>query len=77
MWKLWARALGEKPYTCNRKSDIVAVIRTLIFLSYLTTNAFIVAGVIRHWGDPKPVYNAIPGKVECTASNESPGIPGE
>jgi hypothetical protein len=31
----------------------VAVIRTLIFASYLTTNLFIVAGVIRHWNNDK------------------------
>jgi hypothetical protein len=29
----------------------VALIRTLIFVSYLITNVFIIAGVIRHWND--------------------------
>jgi hypothetical protein len=27
----------------------VALVRLTILLSYLTTNAFIVAGVLRHW----------------------------
>ena len=27
----------------------VAVVRTVILLTYLTTNAFIISGVIRHW----------------------------
>ena len=46
---IWARALGEKAHPDTRISDKVALIRTLIFFSYLVTNCFIVAGVIRHW----------------------------
>jgi hypothetical protein len=49
MWKLWAKALGEKASQDSKESDRVAIIRTLIIISYLITNAFIVAGVIRHW----------------------------
>jgi hypothetical protein len=49
MWRLWAKALGEKAHKKDQVADKVAVIRTVIFLSYLITNAFIVAGVIRHW----------------------------
>lgn len=49
MWRLWAKALGEKAHQKNQVADKVAVIRTVIFLSYLITNAFIIAGVIRHW----------------------------
>jgi hypothetical protein len=41
--------LGEKASKCDRESDKVALIRTFIFATYLITNAFIVAGVIRHW----------------------------
>lgn len=50
-WSLWAKALGEKASHKKKEADVVASIRTLIFLSYLTTNAFIIAGVIRHWND--------------------------
>lgn len=50
-FRWWAKSLGEKASKCDRESDIVAVIRTVIFLTYLITNCFIVAGVIRHWND--------------------------
>ena len=48
-WTLWARALGEKAHPNDRQADKIAMIRTLIVVSYLVTNCFIVAGVIRHW----------------------------
>lgn len=48
-WKLWAKALGEKALPANNDADKVALIRTIIVLSYFITNCFIVAGVIRHW----------------------------
>ena len=32
-------------------ADRVAIVRTIIFTTYLITNAFIVAGVVRHWND--------------------------
>ena len=49
IWRIWAKALGEKTGATKQEADMVAVVRTLIVLSYLVTNAFIVAGVIRHW----------------------------
>jgi hypothetical protein len=48
-WRLWAKALGEKSGDTDRESDIIACIRSAIVLSYILTNCFIVAGVIRHW----------------------------
>jgi hypothetical protein len=51
LWHLWALALGEKAHKKDQVADKVAVIRTFIFTTYLITNAFIVAGVIRHWND--------------------------
>jgi hypothetical protein len=48
-WRLWAKALGEKAGATKQEADRVAMIRTLIVTSYLITNAFIIAGVIRHW----------------------------
>jgi len=50
-WRWWAKALGEKATKCDKESDKVAIIRTVIFATYLITNCFIVAGVIRHWND--------------------------
>jgi len=55
MWRLWAKALGEKAHRRDKIADKIAVIRTFIFVSYLITNCFIVAGVIRHWNDSPPV----------------------
>jgi hypothetical protein len=49
MWRLWAKALGEKASEDNGEADKVALVRTIIVLSYFITNIFIIAGVIRHW----------------------------
>lgn len=51
VWRLWAKALGEKASKNDRESDHIAYIRSVIFGTYLITNCFIVAGVIRHWND--------------------------
>lgn len=51
LWRWWAKAIGEKASKCDQESDKIAVIRTIIFATYLITNCFIVAGVIRHWND--------------------------
>lgn len=56
MLKIWKYALGSfsddktAPY-----DNHILLIRSLIFISILTTNLFIVAGVIRHWDDQKQV----------------------
>lgn len=56
-WRWWAKALGEKASKCDKESDYIAGIRTILFLTYLITNIFIVAGVIRHWNDgPVEIY---------------------
>lgn len=56
LWRLWAKSIGEKASKDDKESDVVAGVRTFIFLTYLITNCFIVAGVIRHWNsDTKPV----------------------
>ena len=51
MWRLWAKAIGEKAHKSDNVADKVAIVRTVIFATYLITNCFIVAGVIRHWND--------------------------
>ena len=61
MWKLWSLALGEKAHKRDHLADKVAVLRTVIFLTYLVTNIFIIAGVVRHWND-KPVEIYIEGQ---------------
>lgn len=49
IWRLWAKALGEKSGANDSEADKIAVIRSIIILFYIITNAFIIAGVIRHW----------------------------
>lgn len=56
MWRLWAKALGEKASKHDTEADNIARIRTVIFFTYLITNLFIVAGVIRHWNDSQDIY---------------------
>ena len=56
VWRVWAKALGEKASKCSKESDRVALIRTLIFLSYLITNVFIISGVVRHWNKDRILY---------------------
>ena len=49
LWYYWCKAIGDKAHTDDEKADVVAIIRTIIVLSYITTNMFIIAGVVRHW----------------------------
>jgi hypothetical protein len=49
IWRIWAKALGEKSGSTDKEADKIALIRTLIVLSYIITNCFIIAGVVRHW----------------------------
>lgn len=51
MWRIWCKALGRKATDCDKEADRVAIIRTIVLVTYMITNAFIVAGVIRHWND--------------------------
>ena len=51
-WRVLALALGEKAHADPRIADRVALVRLVVLLSYLTTNLFIIAGVIRHWPIP-------------------------
>jgi hypothetical protein len=51
LWRIWAKALGEKTGATSQEADIVALVRTFIVLTYIVTNLFIVAGVIRHWNN--------------------------
>ena len=50
-WRIWAKALGAKEGSNDREADIIAGIRTIIFVSYMVTNIAIVANAVRHWND--------------------------
>tara|TARA_B100000530_G_scaffold56545_1_gene32180 strand:- start:43 stop:306 length:264 start_codon:yes stop_codon:yes gene_type:complete len=50
IWKIWKYALGSFADDKTHDYDnVVAVVRTIILLTYLITNTFIISGVIRHW----------------------------
>jgi len=49
LWRLWAKALGEKAGNTDTEADSIACVRTIIVLIYIVTNFVIIAGVIRHW----------------------------
>ena len=49
LWRLWAKALGEKASECDRESDKIAMIRTIVVGVNFITCLFIIAGIIRHW----------------------------
>ena len=52
IWQIWKYSLGSfsddktAPY-----DNYVASIRTVIFVSYMVTNAFIISGLLRHWNN--------------------------
>ena len=52
LWRIWKYALGSfsdektEPY-----DNYVVLVRSVIFISYLVTNCFIISGVIRHWNN--------------------------
>ena len=47
--------------------NYVAGIRTIIFVSYMVTNAFIVSGVLRHWNDVPSEVSKTQEERLCTA----------
>jgi len=50
--KIWKYSLGSFSDEKTESYDnYVAGIRTIIFVSYLVTNCFIISGVIRHWNN--------------------------
>lgn len=49
MFRLLAKALGEKAGKDDNEADKVAWIRAIILAQAVVTNMFIVAGVIHRW----------------------------
>ena len=51
-WRIWKYALGSfSDARTKRYDNTIVLVRSGIFLTYLITNCFIVAGVIRHWNN--------------------------
>jgi len=49
-WRTWKYALGSfSDHTTTEYDNAVCIVRSIIFITYLVTNCFITAGVIRHW----------------------------
>ena len=68
LWRIWKYALGSfsdektEPY-----DNYVVLVRSIIFVSYLVTNCFITAGVIRHWGDSQETVTLSPHTIDVGA----------
>ena len=53
---VWKYSLGSFSDSKTEKYDNwIALVRTVIFVSYMVTNSFIVAGVVRHWDSNRTV----------------------
>ena len=61
MWRLWAKALGQKDGRDVREADKIAIIRTLIMIQLVITNGFIIAGNVKNlWGQSSNCHNDTP-----------------
>ena len=49
LWRLWAKALGEKIGETNTEADKVAMFRTLIIMQAIITNVLISINIIITW----------------------------
>ena len=71
IWQIWKYSLGS--FSADKTApydNYVTSIRTVIFVSYMITNVFIVSGVIRHWD--KVNSNVVTG----TQPTQVPNVPG-
>jgi hypothetical protein len=48
MWRLWAKALGQKEGRDEREADKIAIIRTIIMFQLVVTNMFIISGNVKN-----------------------------
>ncbi len=49
LWRLWAKALGEKIGETNKEADNVAFFRTIIIMQAIITNILISINIIITW----------------------------
>jgi len=49
LWRIWAKALGEKSGATDREADYIAIVRSVIVGLNFVTCLFIIAGVIHNW----------------------------
>jgi hypothetical protein len=56
MWRIWAKALGQKEGRDDKEADTIAIIRSLIMFQLIVTNFFIIAGNVKNlFFDTTPV----------------------
>lgn len=73
IWMIWKYSLGSfsddktEPY-----DNYVVGIRTVIFVSYLITNCFIISGVIRHWNNVPSELSQTQEKGLCETNSNLP-----
>ena len=48
MWRLWAKALGQKDGRNVKEADKIAIIRTIIMFQLVVTNMFIISGNVKN-----------------------------
>jgi len=72
MWRIFAKALGAKEGKHEKEADMVALVRTVILFSYMLTNAFIIAGVVKHWHDGSTDQNTCIQRNQAPAHSASP-----
>jgi len=54
--RVWKYALGSfSDEKTERYDNAIVVVRSIVFFSYLITNCFIIAGVVRHWDSKQSV----------------------
>ena len=49
IWRVWAKALGDKSGASNREADYIAIVRTVVVGVNFITCFFIMAGVVHNW----------------------------
>ena len=49
IWRLWAKALGEKIGETNTEADKVALFRTIIIMQAIITNVLISINILITW----------------------------
>ena len=70
--KVWKYALGSFSDEKTKEVDNqVVMVRSLIFLSYLITNCFIISGVIRHWNNGNNTKLAAPQQEAAQIQKET------
>ena len=50
LWDYWCKAIGSKAYENKRKSDVVAIIRTLWIILHIVTCLAIILNAIANHG---------------------------